>query len=157
MTAGRLISRRERPPQDWQRCSDGAWNPSARSYWCPLEQRYSYIGNSHRPPASGIESRPLRAAAETNIAGSSPSRKSARSCARRFLVRRRLYLIYSPADTFPQEGELFAHCRIDEVTPGGRRSLRPPDTPLEPEDEEVHLRGAQRHPHHRPAANRGPP
>ena len=37
---------------------------------------------------------------------------------------------------------------------GGRRPLRPPDPPLEPQDAPVHLRGAQRHPHHRPGADR---
>ncbi len=31
-----------------------------------------------------------------------------------------------------------------------RRALRPPDLSLEPEDEELHLRRAQRHPHRRP-------
>ena len=36
---------------------------------------------------------------------------------------------------------------------GGRRALRPPDAPLEPEDAPVHLRRAQRHPHHRPPAH----
>ena len=38
----------------------------------------------------------------------------------------------------------------DEGSAGGRRSLRPPDEALEPEDEGVHLRRAQRHLHHRP-------
>src|SRR5215472_11870054 len=41
----------------------------------------------------------------------------------------------------------------DEGTPGGRCAFRPPDQALEPEDAEVHLRGAQRHLHHRPAEN----
>src|SRR3989304_4342696 len=107
MTAGRLISRRERPPQDGQRCSDGAWNPSARSYWCPLEQRYSYIGNSHRPPASGIESRPLRAAAGTNIAGKPARSQEQRLGGFLFLVPCSLFLIYSPADTFPKKETCF--------------------------------------------------
>ena len=35
-------------------------------------------------------------------------------------------------------------------TAGGRGALRPPDQALEPEDEAVHLRRAQRHLHHRP-------
>ena len=34
------------------------------------------------------------------------------------------------------------------------RPLRPPDPPLEPEDGAVHLRRPQRHPHHRPGADR---
>ena len=34
---------------------------------------------------------------------------------------------------------------------GGRRSLRPPDAPLEPEDAPLHPRRARRHLHHRPA------
>ena len=42
--------------------------------------------------------------------------------------------------------------RHDEAAAGGRCPLRPPDPPLEPEDEAVHLRRAQRHLHHRPAA-----
>ena len=37
-----------------------------------------------------------------------------------------------------------------EAAAGGRRSLRPPDQALEPEDEAVHLRRPQRHLHHRP-------
>src|SRR5688572_16632063 len=37
------------------------------------------------------------------------------------------------------------------AAPRSRCPLRTPDTPLEPEDAPVHLRGAQRHPHHRPA------
>ena len=41
-----------------------------------------------------------------------------------------------------------------EAAAGGRRALRPPDEPLEPEDEAVHLRRPQRHLHHRPAADR---
>ena len=35
----------------------------------------------------------------------------------------------------------------------GRRPLRAPDPPLEPEDEALHLRRAQRHLHHRPRAD----
>ncbi len=38
-----------------------------------------------------------------------------------------------------------------EGTAGSRCALRPPDQALEPEDEAVHLRRAQRHLHHRPA------
>ena len=38
-----------------------------------------------------------------------------------------------------------------EGAAGGRGPLRPPDQALEPEDEAVHLRRAQRHLHHRPA------
>ncbi len=41
------------------------------------------------------------------------------------------------------------HARDD----GSGRPLRPPDQALEPEDEDLHLRRAQRHPHHRPAAD----
>ena len=37
--------------------------------------------------------------------------------------------------------------------PGGRSPFRPPDPPLEPEDEAVHLRRARRHLHHRPPAD----
>ena len=40
-----------------------------------------------------------------------------------------------------------------EAAAGGRSALRPPDEPLEPEDEAVHLRRPQRHLHHRPAAD----
>ena len=42
----------------------------------------------------------------------------------------------------------------DEGPAGGRRPLRPPDQALEPEDEGVHLRRAQRHLHHRPRQDR---
>ena len=45
---------------------------------------------------------------------------------------------------------------ITQGAAGGRGPLRPPDAPLEPEDAPVHLRRAQRHPHHRPAEDRGP-
>src|SRR5690348_17114661 len=41
----------------------------------------------------------------------------------------------------------------DEGVAGGWSSLRPPDATLEPEDEGVHFRGTQRHPHYRPAEN----
>ena len=37
-----------------------------------------------------------------------------------------------------------------------RRPLRPPDQALEPEDAPVHLRRAQRHPHHRPRPDGAP-
>ena len=37
---------------------------------------------------------------------------------------------------------------------GSRRPLRPPDPPLEPAHGAVHLRRPQRHPHHRPDADR---
>src|SRR5690606_33689212 len=38
-----------------------------------------------------------------------------------------------------------------EATTRCRRQLRPRDQALQPEDEPLHLRGAQRHLHHRPA------
>ena len=41
--------------------------------------------------------------------------------------------------------------------PGGRSPLRPPDPPLEPQDEALHLRRARRHLHHRPAEDRAEP
>ena len=40
--------------------------------------------------------------------------------------------------------------RLHAATARGRSPLRPPDPPLEPQDAPVHLRGAQRDPHHRP-------
>jgi hypothetical protein len=42
----------------------------------------------------------------------------------------------------------------DAAASGGWRPLRSPDQALEPQDEALHLRGPQRHPHHRPAAHR---
>ena len=45
--------------------------------------------------------------------------------------------------------------RLHEGTAGGRRSLRPPDAPLEPEDEALHLHRARRHLHHRPHPDAG--
>ena len=45
--------------------------------------------------------------------------------------------------------------RFHEGIAGGRRPLRPPDPPLEPEDEALHLHRARRHLHHRPAADAG--
>ncbi len=51
--------------------------------------------------------------------------------------------------------EKFEECghgrRHDAGAAGERRPLRSPDPSLEPEDEAVHLHGAQRHLHHRPA------
>src|SRR3546814_7972962 len=44
--------------------------------------------------------------------------------------------------------------RHDAESDRGRRPLRPPDPPLEPAHEAVHLRRAQRHPHPRPVADR---
>jgi hypothetical protein len=55
------------------------------------------------------------------------------------------------------EAQLAACARLAQLAgaDGGvarsRRPLRPPDQALEPEDEAVHLRRAQRHLHHRPA------
>ena len=43
--------------------------------------------------------------------------------------------------------------RLHEGASGGWSSLRPPDPPLEPEDEALHLHRARRHLHHRPAAD----
>ena len=54
-----------------------------------------------------------------------------------------------------EEGAVACGCRDHEAVAGGRSPLRPPDPALEPEDEAVHLRGAQRHLHHRPAADPG--
>ena len=45
--------------------------------------------------------------------------------------------------------------RLHEGAAGGRGALRPPDAPLEPEDEALHLRRARRHLHHRPPADAG--
>ena len=47
--------------------------------------------------------------------------------------------------------------RFDAPAARGRSPLRPPDPPLEPEDEAVHLRRAQRDPHHRPGPDRPAP
>ena len=43
---------------------------------------------------------------------------------------------------------------LHEGAPRSRRPLRAPDPPLGPADEAVHLHRAQRHPHHRPPADR---
>ena len=43
--------------------------------------------------------------------------------------------------------------RQHEAAARQRRPLRAPDPPLEPEDEAIHLHRAQRHLHHRPAAD----
>ena len=53
-----------------------------------------------------------------------------------------------PGLTQPSGGESRG-CRHDEATARGRSAFRPPDPPLEPEDEALHLRRAQRHLHHR--------
>src|SRR5262249_52806468 len=45
--------------------------------------------------------------------------------------------------------------RFHEAIAGGRRSLRPPDPALEPEDEALHLHRARRHLHHRPDPDAG--
>ena len=44
--------------------------------------------------------------------------------------------------------------RFDAAAARSRSPLRPPDPPLEPQDAPVHLRGAQRDPHHRPRPDR---
>ena len=44
--------------------------------------------------------------------------------------------------------------RFDAAAARGRSPLRPPDAPLESQDAPVHLRGAQRDPHHRPRPDR---
>src|SRR5262245_8517737 len=51
-----------------------------------------------------------------------------------------------------EKGALDARC-FHEGPAGGRGPLRPPDPPLEPEDEAVHLHGARRDLHHRFAAD----
>ena len=43
--------------------------------------------------------------------------------------------------------------RLHARAAGGRRALRPPDAPLEPEDDALHLHRARRHLHHRPPAD----
>src|SRR3972149_7100893 len=107
MTAGRLICRRERPLQDGQRCSEGALKPSARAYSCPLEQRYSYIGNFPRPPAYR---KPPSSGSSTDEYSRNPQPLARVKPRPRFhtdavLVPSSLFLIYSPADTFPHKGE----------------------------------------------------
>ena len=44
--------------------------------------------------------------------------------------------------------------RFDAAAARGRDAFRPSDTPLEPQDAPVYLRGAQRDPHHRPRPDR---
>ncbi len=62
-----------------------------------------------------------------------------------------------PAGDRNRNRERGSHARrFHEGTAGGRRPLRPPDPPLEPEDEALHLHRARRHLHHRPAADPGP-
>ena len=46
--------------------------------------------------------------------------------------------------------------RLPALADRRRRPLRPPDQALEPEDAPVHLRRAQRHPHHRPRPDGAP-
>ena len=46
------------------------------------------------------------------------------------------------------------HRRHHAAIARGRSAFRPPDPPLEPADEAVHLRRPQRRPHHRPVADR---
>ncbi len=46
--------------------------------------------------------------------------------------------------------------RLHARAPGGRGSFRPPDAPLESQDAPLHLHGAGRDLHHRPAADAGP-
>src|SRR5579863_7488871 len=47
--------------------------------------------------------------------------------------------------------------RVHAGALGGGRPFRPPDAPLEPEDEALHLSRAQRHLYHRPGAHRAAP
>src|SRR2546429_6862258 len=50
----------------------------------------------------------------------------------------------------PPRSTLFPYTTLFRSGPaGGRGALRPPDQAVEPEDAEIHLRGAQRHLHHR--------
>ena len=55
----------------------------------------------------------------------------------------------------PTDGRSIRGCRHHEAAAGGRGPLRPPDPALEPEDEALHLRRAQRHLHHRSPADAG--
>src|SRR5581483_2133597 len=61
----------------------------------------------------------------------------------------------SAHDRKPREGGRSLGSRVHEGAAGGWSALRPPDAPLEPEDEAVHLHRARRHLHHRPAADPG--
>src|SRR6476646_5451296 len=45
-------------------------------------------------------------------------------------------------------------CRHDAAIARGRSAFRPPDPPLEPEDEAVYFRRSERRPHHRSVADR---
>ena len=55
----------------------------------------------------------------------------------------------------PTDGRHVRGCRHDEAAVGGRGPFRPSDSALEPEDEAIHLRRAQRHLHHRSPADAG--
>src|SRR5579862_6870685 len=57
-----------------------------------------------------------------------------------------------PVPTETEKGARNARC-LHEGVAGGWRPLRPPDAPLEPEDEAIHLHRTRRHLHHRPPAD----
>lgn len=52
-----------------------------------------------------------------------------------------------------QKGGFFYVNYFNETIVGGRGSLWPPNTPLEPENETLHFYGKKRHLHHRPTKN----
>ncbi len=94
----------------------------------------------------GGQSRPSPAGRRNGAHTRTPARTG--RCPGPAELRRHQAPVGGPRRIQPQEAAS-AH-RVHAPAPRGRRPLRTPDPSLEPEDEALHLRGAQRDPHHRP-------
>ena len=117
-------------------------------------------------PFTGARARPLVAAPARPRGGARASTRGVAATIRRFRpadptsLRTGVPAPSSPVPSAPagapQSTERTQRgSRLHEGAAGGRGALRPPDAPLEPEDEALHLRRARRHLHHRPPADAG--
>ena len=101
------------------------------------------------PPSHADQNRPRHAAgAELTRGPSRPGRCRPRPAGPR---RQRL------AEERTDQEVAHRAVRLDAAAARSRSPLRPPDPPLEPQDAPVHLRRAQRDPHHRPRPDRPAP
>ena len=142
------------------RCASTSWSWN-RTAGCATTARRS---DRLRGPASEqpvLHSRPARGSARANHppapqARSTHADRSDRDGAGQATMASRPPATRSAEERTEQE---VAHraVRFDAPAARGRRPLRPPDPPLEPQDAPVHLRGAQRDPHHRPRPDRPAP
>ena len=139
-------ARRRSPParSGWRRCrTPGSGRPGRQDpvLHSAAARNPRATPTSNRPPGrtpSGAHTRPSRSGwCRANEARSASSQGSAEERTEQEVAHRAV--------------------RLDAAAARGRGPLRPPDPPLEPQDAPVHLRRAQRDPHHRSRPDRPAP